>query len=49
MPYELIEKAYEITVENTGGASIPYCNAVLEKWYQSGYTTLEQVTEAIAQ
>lgn len=49
MPYALIEKAYEITVENTGGASIPYCNAVLEKWYQSGYTTLEQVTEAIAQ
>ncbi len=49
MPYELIEKAYEITVENTGGASFPYCNAVLEKWYQSGYTTLEQVTDAITQ
>ncbi len=49
MPYELIEKAYEITVENTGGASLPYCNAVLEKWYQSGYTTLEQVTDAITQ
>lgn len=49
MPYELIEKAYEITVENTGGASLPYCNAVLEKWYQSGYTTLEQVTNAITQ
>lgn len=49
MPYELIEKAYEITVENTGGASLPYCNAVLEKWYQSGFTTLEQVTDAITQ
>ncbi len=49
MPYELIEKAYEITVENTGGVSIPYCNAVLEKWYQSGYTTLEQVNGAITQ
>ncbi len=49
MPYELIEKAYEITVENTGGISIPYCNAVLEKWYQSGYTTLEQVNGAITQ
>ncbi|GFI56380.1 hypothetical protein IMSAG013_01440 [Clostridiales bacterium] len=49
MPYELIEKAYEITVENTGGASVAYCNAVLEKWYQSGYTTLEQVNGAITQ
>lgn len=43
LPFELIEKAYEITVENTGSASIPYCNAVLSSWYDKGYKSLQEV------
>lgn len=43
----LIERAYEVTVENTGGASIPYCSAVLERWYTNGYTTVEEVNAAM--
>lgn len=47
MPLAVIERAYEITVENTGGASIAYCNAVLERWYASGYKTIEEVNSAM--
>lgn len=47
MPLAIIERAYEITVENTGGASIAYCNAVLERWYASGYKTIEEVNSAM--
>lgn len=39
--YSLIERAFEITVENTGNASMPYCSAVLDNWYQKGITTVE--------
>ena len=49
MPMDVIEKAYEITVENTGNASIPYCNAVLERWFASGYKTVEEVEAGIAE
>ncbi len=49
MPFGLVERAYEITVENTGGASVPYCSAILEKWYACGYTTVEEVDAAIAE
>lgn len=47
MPFALIEKAYEVTVENTGNASIPYCNAVLERWNASGLATVEDVERAM--
>lgn len=47
MPYALIERAFEITVENTGGASVPYCSAILEKWFSNGYTTVEEVDAAL--
>lgn len=49
LPMGMIERAYEITVENTGNASIPYCNAVLERWHASGYTTIEEIESAMAQ
>ena len=47
MPYALIERAFEITVENTSGASVPYCSAVLENWYMNGYSTVEEVDAAL--
>ena len=45
---DIITRAYEITVNNTKGASMDYANAVMENWYKSGLTTLEAVDESLA-
>ena len=47
LPMAMIERAYEITVENTGNASVPYCNGILERWHESGFTTVEEVNAAM--
>lgn len=50
MPLELIERAFEITVENCGGrAPVDYCNAVLSRWFDSGYRSVEEVEAAMAE
>lgn len=46
--YEIIELAYEITVNSINKASIPYANTILERWSAEGYKTLEDVQNAIA-
>ncbi len=48
LSYELVERAYEVTVENTGSASMPYCGAVLDNWYTSGIRTADEAEAAIA-
>ncbi len=45
---DIITRAYEITVNNTGDASMDYANAVLENWYKADLTTIEAVDESIA-
>lgn len=45
-PIEIIEKAYEVTADATGNASIPYANSVLERWYKEGLRTLEEIAES---
>jgi DnaD/phage-associated family protein len=45
MPVDVITRAYEITVNNTGDSSVPYTNAILEKWNAEGVKTTEQVDE----
>ncbi len=45
-PYEMIERAYEITVDNTEKLSFPYLNKILSNWYDSGYKTLEDIDRA---
>ena len=44
--YELIEYAYEITVDRTGQAKLPYINKILENWYSDGHKTPEEVKNA---
>lgn len=44
---DVITRAYEITVNNTGDASMDYANAVMENWYSANLTTLEQIDESI--
>jgi len=43
MPVEVIARAYEIAVSRTKEPSIPYTNAILEKWHAEGIRTVEDV------
>ena len=45
----IIEKAYEVTISNTGKPSVSYANAVLENWYKAGLGTLEEIEASIAE
>ncbi len=46
---EIVRMAYEITVNATGEASIPYANSILERWNSEGLKTLEQIRTYIEQ
>ena len=43
LSFELIRLAYEKTVDTTGKVSLPYMNGMLKRWYESGFTTPEDV------
>ena len=45
---DIISRAYEVTVNNTGNASLSYANAVLENWFKAELHTLEQIDESLA-
>ncbi len=45
--YELIKKAFEISVDNTGKSNWNYTNKILENWLASGVKTLEDVEKAL--
>ena len=44
--YEMIEYAYEITVDRTQHAKLPYINKILENWYTDGHKTPDDVKNA---
>lgn len=44
---EIVSKAYEITVNATGEASLPYANAILERWNSEGLRTLEEIEASV--
>ena len=46
--YDLIEKAYDITVDNTGKNALPYMNKVLQNWSDAGLKTLADVEASLA-
>ena len=39
----IVRMAYEITVNATGEASLPYTNAILEKWNANGWKTVPEI------
>ncbi|MBE6584654.1 MAG: DnaD domain protein [Ruminococcaceae bacterium] len=43
---DIIQKAYEVTADATGSASIPYANSVLERWNAEGLRTPDAVDES---
>jgi DnaD/phage-associated family protein len=45
---DVLQRAYEITVDSIGKPSLPYANTILERWYAEGYRTIEDVDAAIA-
>lgn len=45
MPTDVIERAYEIAVGHTKEPSVPYTNAILEKWHAVGVRTAEDVDQ----
>lgn len=44
---KIVERAYEITVENTGKASVSYAHKILERWNTEGIRTLEDIQRSI--
>lgn len=46
LPTDVIAHAYEITVNRTKEPSVPYTNAILDKWHATGLTTLAAVEAA---
>jgi len=46
--FSLIERAYEITIDNTGNASLPYMNKILMSWQEQGLGTIAEVDKALA-
>jgi len=46
LDFELIELAYEITVEKTGKSSPRYANRIIENWIASGIKTVTEARDA---
>ncbi len=47
IPDDMLELAYNITVDNTSKPSMPYMNKVLTTWREAGYKTADDVRAAI--
>ena len=45
----MLTRAYEMTVDAIGKASMPYANKILERWYADGYKSIEDVERALAE
>lgn len=45
-PMDMIEYAYEITINTAKTPSLSYAGKILDNWYKSGVTTLTQAQEA---
>ena len=46
---DIIERAYDITISATSKPSIPYAHAILERWFNEGIKSVEQIDALIAQ
>lgn len=46
---QMLTRAYELTVDATGKASMPYANKILERWFADGYKTVADVDNALAE
>ena len=47
--FEIIEKAYELTIDSTQSPSLPYAGAIMDRWYSEGVRTLADIERDIAE
>ncbi|MBQ8208907.1 MAG: DnaD domain protein [Clostridia bacterium] len=45
--FEMIEKAYEMTVDSTGKPSLPYAGAIMDRWFSEGIRTVADAEQNI--
>ena len=45
-PFDLIEEAYEVTVNSTRSPGVAYTDKVLERWWTEGIRTAEEARAA---
>ena len=45
--FDIIEKAYELTIDSTQNPSLPYAGAIMDRWYSEGIKTLDDVERDI--
>ena len=48
LPFELVEHAFDLTVDKTGKAGLEYMSRILSDWHDSGISTVEQAEKASA-
>ena len=46
---DVITRAYELTVSATNEPSVPYANAIIERWFSEGIKTIEDIDRAAAE
>ncbi len=46
--FDIIQRAYELTVDSTQKPSLPYAGAILDRWHSEGIDTLEKIDAEIA-
>lgn len=44
---DIIEKAYELTIDSIGKPSIPYAGSIMERWHSEGIKTKEDIEKDI--
>ena len=47
-PEEIVRRAYELNVHANNDPTIPYTGAILERWYEAGLRTPEEIDAEIA-
>ncbi|MEE0967859.1 MAG: DnaD domain protein [Clostridia bacterium] len=46
--FDIIEKAYELTVDSTGKMSFPYTGAIMDRWHSLGVASVEDIEKDVA-
>ncbi len=47
--FEIIERAYELTIDSTQSPSLPYAGAIMDRWFSEGFKTLADIEKDISE
>ena len=45
--FDIIEKAYELTIDSTQNPSLPYAGAIMDRWHSQGIKTVDDIEKDI--